>query len=229
MSALILKIIACMAMAVSHFGCIFRNFLPPVWVDLLYYTGRVSFPIFAYLITEGWQYTGSKSRYMLRLFGFALLSQIPYALAIDSVGAQNFELNVLFTLFLGTCVLWIEDRASGQQGIFGGFLFILAFLPVSLGFLFEMDFGWEGILCIGLMGLVSRKNCKLGILLAAMALIYIADFSVYYGVAFLFTLPAILLLYFYNGSRGRVKCKYMFYLFYPLHLTVLYCIYCVLC
>ncbi len=229
MSGLALKIIACTAMAVSHFGCIFRNLLPPVWVDLLYYVGRISFPIFAYLITEGWQYTKSKSRYMLRLLGFALLSQIPYTLAIDGIGSPIFELNVLFTLFLGTCVLWIEDRAFTHQGFSRGLLLILSLLPISLGFLFEMDFGWEGILGIGLMGLVSRKNCKLGILLTSMALIYLADFSVYYGIAFLFTLPAVILLYFYNGSRGRVKCKYMFYLFYPAHLTVLYCIYSMLC
>ncbi len=229
MSGLILKIIACTAMAVSHFGCIFMNLLPSIWVDLLYYTGRISFPIFAYLITEGWQYTKSKSRYMLRLLGFAFLSQIPYMLAIGGAGATSFELNVLFTLFLGTCVLWIEDRALEYQGLSRNLLLILTLLPISLGFLFRMDFGWEGILGIGLMGLVSQKNYKLGVLLNTMALIYLADFSVYYGIAFLFTLPAFILLYFYNGSRGRVKCKYMFYLFYPAHLTILYCIYSVLC
>ena len=224
-----LKIIACTAMAISHFGCIFHSFLPAVLVDLLYYVGRISFPIFAYLITEGWCYTKSKPRYMRRLLFFAVLSQIPYTLAVSGNAVSHFELNVLFTLFLGTCVLWIADIALDFQGPFRYLLLFLSLIPVSLGFCFDMDFGWGGILCISFMGLSHNKSVKLCALVLSMGLIYLADFSLYYGIAFLFTLPAVILLYFYDGSSGRVKYKYLFYLFYPAHLLVLYCIYSLLC
>ena len=229
MSGSVLKIIACTAMALSHFGGIFRHILPGVLADVFYFTGRIAFPIFAYLITEGWQYTKSKPRYMLRLFEFALLSQIPYSLAVDGSLRILLEWNVLFTLFLGTCMLRIEDMALTAKGSRRWLLFAAALLPAVPGILLDMDFGWEGILCVGLMGLVQEKPYKLAVLAASMMLVYLPGASVYYGIAFLCTLPALILLYFYNGSRGRVKCKYLFYLFYPLHLLVFYCIYSGLC
>lgn len=229
LSASVLKIIACAAMALSHFGGVFRHSLPPVAVDIFYFTGRIAFPVFAYLITEGWKYTRSKRRYMLRLFGFALLSQIPYSLALEGSFRQPLEFNVLFTLFLGTCMLQIEDMALEAKGGRRRLLFVAALLPAVPGFLLDMDFGWKGILCVGLMGLVREKKNKLAVLTASMMLVYLPGVSAYYSIAFLCTLPALILLYFYNGSRGRVKCKYLFYLFYPLHLLVFYCIYSGLC
>ena len=230
MSGFRLKVIAGAAMAFSHFGCLFWDLLSPAAVDFFYFIGRISFPVFAYLITEGWRYTKSKSQYMLRLFCFAVLSQVPYLLVVNRGKLFPFELNVLFSFFWGTCVLWLEDCAlkAEKTGRRWG-LFCLSLTPVFLSFFLPMDYGWKGVLCVVLMGLMKEKNKKLGILLGCVALIYLQPFSVYYGFAFLSALPALLLLYFYNGLRGRTQGKYLFYLFYPGHLAVLYCIYLAVC
>ena len=223
MTGALLKVIACIAMALSHFGYVFHQVLPPVLVDIFYFTGRISFPIFAYLITEGWSYTSNKTKYMGRLFLFAIISQIPYVLALSGTEPANFEWNVMLTLFLGSCSLALEDASLDATGKKKWLLLLAALVPVAIGFFVPMDYGWAGVAAIYLMGLFrDNRYFRLAVLTVAMALVYMLEFSVYYSVAFLFTLPGIFLLYCYNGMRGRVKYKVLFYLFYPLHLMVLY-------
>ena len=92
----VLKNIACFTMLTDHFFAIlFYNYmrLHPVngaWdpqLEKVYRmgraVGRISFILFAYLIVEGVIYTGSRGRYLLRLFLFALLSEIPFDLAFS--------------------------------------------------------------------------------------------------------------------------------------------------
>ena len=74
-SAFVLKIIAVITMTIDHSGYLifggssFMNFI-----------GRIAFPIFAFQITEGYTHTHNLKKYFLRLFAFALISQIPFML-----------------------------------------------------------------------------------------------------------------------------------------------------
>ena len=225
MTSGVLKILACIAMALSHTGGVFHKVLPALTVDILYYTGRISFPVFAYLITEGWSYTNRKARYMGRLFFFSLLSQIPYTLAISGTAPSDFEWNVMLTLFLGSCSLAIEDAALVGEGYKRRLLFLLSAFPIGFAFVIPMDYGWAGIASIWLMGLFrENRYYRLAALTFAMGLVYLLKFSVYYGIAFLCMLPAVFLLYRYNGIKGKTPGKYFFYGFYPAHLLVLWAV-----
>ena len=72
MTGTALKIIALVTMIIDHIGAIFFPEL-----TFIRYIGRISFPLYAFLISEGVAHTSSKQNYALRLIGFALLSEIP--------------------------------------------------------------------------------------------------------------------------------------------------------
>ncbi len=103
MSAFILKIIAVISMTCDHLSyLIFRQF------SFLNYIGRIAFPIFAYQITEGYIHTHSLKNYFLRLFVFALISQVPFML-FTSMYSTSIHLNIFFTLILGLISIFIYE------------------------------------------------------------------------------------------------------------------------
>lgn len=63
--------------------------------------GRLAFPIFAFMIAEGCYYTSNVKKYMLRLFLFAIISEIPFNLIMGSSVFYPFHQNVLWTFLLG--------------------------------------------------------------------------------------------------------------------------------
>ena len=96
MTSFWLKIIAAVTMLIDHTGAVF---FPQLAV--FHIVGRLSFPIYAFLAAEGASKTHRKSRYLLRLGIFALLSEAPFRLAF-SLGWENpLPRNVLFTLLCG--------------------------------------------------------------------------------------------------------------------------------
>ena len=103
MSAFVLKIIALISMTCDHSSyVIFGHF------SFLNYIGRLAFPIFAFQISEGYIHTKNLKKYLLRLFVFALISQIPFML-FTSIYSSNLYLNIFFTLFLGLIAITIFD------------------------------------------------------------------------------------------------------------------------
>lgn len=218
MSVFSLKIIACVAMALSHFGSVFRDEIPLPLAQGFYWMGRISFPIFAYLLVNGWNNTKHKKRYLINLILFALLSQIPFTLAqYDTIMPVSF--NVLFTLFLGALCLWAIDRA--REGNLPALFSVPLF--VGLAACIKVDFGWLGVLTIFLMGLSGLSSLRIGILTAGMAVIYLRrSLSPFSVISFLSALPGIAMLLFLNPQKPCPRAKYFFYIFYPAHLLLLY-------
>ena len=72
-----LKIIAMLSMTIDHvayyYGC--SN---PYLYELMRTVGRIAFPTFAFLLAEGFVYSRNRQKYMLSLFAFALVSEIPW-------------------------------------------------------------------------------------------------------------------------------------------------------
>ena len=95
MTSFILKIIAMATMVVDHFGDVY--FKQISWMNLI---GRIAFPIFAFQVSEGYLHTKNLKKYFLRLFLFALVSQLPfmlfYSLYINT--PDKITLNIFFTL-----------------------------------------------------------------------------------------------------------------------------------
>lgn len=119
MSSFVLKIIAVITMFIDHLGyTIFGKF------SYLNYIGRISFPIFAFQISEGYIHT-KILKIFLRLFLFAVISQIPFML-FHSIISDTFYLNIFFTLLLGLLSIYIYDKCKYKFiGILSGILLAL--------------------------------------------------------------------------------------------------------
>ena len=209
----LLKWIAIITMTVDHVGAV----LYPDYT-ILRWIGRLSFPLFAYLLVLGIRNTSNIKKYFIRLFIFALISQIPFFLAID-VGPFD-HLNIFFTLSSGLIFLYYFRKGS-----------IIAFFPIIFSSFFPFDYGIYGIATIGcIYFLVKNKNFGIILLILLNILFLIQSQSQFLS---LFSLPLILL--HNNGSlMGKIKLnkksiipiwrKYFFYFYYPLHLSILYLI-----
>ena len=100
LSSNILKSIACISMLIDHFGIVFMENN-----RLMRAMGRLAFPIFAFLIVQGLFHTSDIRKYIVRLGLFAVVSEIPFDLAMHDTlwypGAQN----IFFTLTAGLFAL----------------------------------------------------------------------------------------------------------------------------
>lgn len=172
--------------------------------------GRIAFPLFAFLLVEGFLHTRDRRRYGVRLLLFALISEIPWNLIW---GGRPFcpTRNVFFTLLLGYLALCaLEGYKNNIRSLFAS---LMGLLVISV--VLRADFGSAGFGFIMLLYVLRTRpviravigSCVLGSRWVA-------------GLAFI---PIAL----YSGERGFVKgpvFKYLFYLFYPLHLLILYLI-----
>lgn len=218
MSSFILKMIAIISMLIDHSGYIlFHGF------SFLNYIGRISFPIFAFQISEGYKHTRDVKKYFLRLLIFAFISQIPYMLFEFSVG-KGFSFNVLFTLSLGLLSIILYDK---QKNKFLGF--ILVYLIAIFASLFQISYGAFGIIIIFIFHLFKDKKGWMTLCyLVTCFLKYLPSliqYQFYYKFIILCicTMLPIIFILFYNEKKGK-DIKYLLYLFYPLHLLVLFLI-----
>lgn len=176
--------------------------------------GRIAFPIYCFLLVEGFMRTGNLRKYLSRIFIFALLSEVPFDLAFTGK-AMNWEYqNVIFTLFLGLIAMYlsleIEKRADKWWIRYTLMALVwLAGMVLAEGML--ADYGARGVFSIGILYLFRYAG---GLQLLGGAL------------SFTWELPAPLsfvLIALYNHKKGKSR-KYFFYAFYPVHLFVLYLI-----
>ena len=213
-----LKLLAVVTMLIDHTAICLEPLLRQPRLPLfgrivtpylaLRFVGRLAFPIFCFLLAEGFRHSRDRRRYALRLLLFALLSELPYDLF--HVSALDWtRQNVFFTLLLGFLGIWVLEgfRTQPWKQLLGlGLLFAAAW---KLG----ADYGWAGFLFILLVHLLRKWPAAQ--VLACSAMI---SWPVGVGLAFL---PINL----YNGQRGFVRSRwlqYAFYAFYPLHLLLLW-------
>lgn len=208
---------------------------------LLPAVGRIAFPIFAFGIAQGCRVTRSPKRYLLRLALFAVISEVPYNLALKDM-TFNFPVfafhNVFFTLLIGAvcCRLYAFFRGIGMAWVSFIFIFCLVVTAEFLG----TDYGGLGVLFI-LLPYFSYGNRRLQIaLLGIMAVVFYMFYAQFSGGEHLFAwmdprslsiytftdtigaLVGVALLAFYNGQKGRGYHKWLFYVIYPAHLLLLY-------
>ena len=194
--------------------------------------GTIAFPLFCFLLAEGFRYTRDKKRYIGLMFIFALISEIPFDIGFFSEYSQMegtfpFYLkyqNVFFTLFLGLLTLVCLERLSCKseirtEKIKSVILQVICVAVLALvAELIRCDYGMQGILYIAAF-YVCRNHRIYQVLLFLLA---------YMGATGnqppLCTLLACLIILLYNGKRGKLKLKYFFYVFYPAHILVLYLI-----
>jgi hypothetical protein len=204
-----LKLLALFAMAVDHTGAVLFPSEP-----LFRIIGRVSFPIYCFLLAEGFYYTSSRWRYVKRLLLWGTVSEIPYDLAFHNAWIDLRYQNVFWTLLLGFCAMWCLEKF--RQRPLEASLLVMG-LSVAAELLLT-DYGGFGVLLIVIFYVFRDYRSKSqGMFLLCNA-----------GYALLFNSPTQLFasvagmpIGFYSGKRGRKLPRFLFYGFYPVHLLCL--------
>lgn len=180
------------------------------WASVLQLIGGLAVPVFAFLLVEGFVHTSSVKNYLLRLLAFAVLSEIPYDLAMNGTLWDTSSQNTLFTLAVCLAMLYCLRLLEQRHGIGWKLFQLLVVLAAVLWCsLLQLSCGLCMVLvCAIFYKLYDRKGVRL-LLGCAVSVMYVTGpFSGY-------------LLWNYCGDRGWDKNKYLFYVFYPLHLLVL--------
>ncbi len=221
-----LRYLAIVLMLTDHIWLALR---PPqgFWMTCL---GRLAFPIFAFLIAEGFYHTSDRRRYALRLLICGVITELPYDLFKTASFFDMRYQNVLFTLLFGLLALWLFQWAREQGGVKHHLLACVGFAALyvvalrlncsyrGLGVTMVVMFGllrgrphgllWQ-LLCLALLNfLIPGRTVQLG--------------SIPFSIQNLGTL-AIVPIWLYNGERGA-KNKFLqigCYLFYPVHMGLL--------
>lgn len=215
-----IKSLACVLMLIDHSGAILYPELD--WPRVI---GRLAFPLFAWLLANGWLQTSSRPAYFGRLLLFAVLSQLPYIIAFQPV---TWRLNVFFSLAVGLCGLYWSEYSPPSLKWLGLAAFAL------LAELLRLDHGAYGILMIFCFGRYAGSylemiKAQLILLSLRQTIVYslaytgIVSISEWWVWAQPASIAALLLIGRYNGSRGK-GAKYLFYWFYPAHLLLLRCL-----
>ena len=234
MSALVLRVIACVCMLLDHIGFCFAGRYP--FLAPLRWIGRIAFPLYVFLIVNGFRHTSDRRRYALRLAVFAVISQIPFALMTHPKTMLG-TLNVFVTLLLALLTVWATDAMRKNR-----FLKYLCFLPALAVFavyyfgLIKSDYGAKGILLAMTFYLFDRERftttggriaafflTALGMLVSIYYkyLILFGFFCLHYlqgrphtidpptkwELTQLFSLLALVPIFLYNGKKGRLPAS----------------------
>lgn len=202
------------------------------------YIGRMAFPIFAFQIAEGFVHTSNFKKYALRLWGFAVITEIPFNLFYSSRWFNPYHQNVLFTLLLGLLAIAVIDKVRKNLTVKTAVLSLVWLLLICvasvIGF---VDYGFLGMITVVMFYLLRDFPFAWFAQLTAMVLINIVFFE---GQVFpievfgkIFEIPtqgfavfALIPIWLYGGRKGRSNkiIQYGFYAFYPVHMLVLYLI-----
>ena len=234
-----LKILAIITMVIDHIGAgLIEVWLKMNWdsypnqdfpyllyhVDLvLRYIGRIAFPLYCYLLVEGFFHTKNIRKYAVRLLTIAIISEVPFDYLIANKFFYPEYNNVLWELLLGLITLYAYSYINNKVyniGIRYALWFVVLVTAIALAHYAELDYHEAGICCISVMYFSygpSRAN-RLSSLATGILMLILLSSSME-----IVALVTLIPMYFYQGRRGvnnRV-IKTMFYLVYPVHIIVL--------
>ncbi|MCR4674656.1 MAG: conjugal transfer protein TraX [Lachnospiraceae bacterium] len=255
----LLKWIAIVTMLIDHIGAAYLgqylsfNYdaenLGFLWnlYAMMRHIGRFAFPIFIFLMVEGFYYTHNRAKYFQRMLLFSAISEIPFDLAFNqsnvpaTLSTTTFlefhSQNVFFTLTLGFLMIWLCETimnycdnkillAREEGKLYSGFLSlkIISLVVVVVGLsavaeTLETDYNSVGTLAIFACYLAKRFKAPYFVMMGATVAVLVLLIPS--------ELPAILvipLMFFYHGKKGRNINKWFFYLFYPVHLTIIWAV-----
>lgn len=214
-----LKVIAMISMLLDHAG---RELFPEI--ELLPIIGRLAFPIFSYMIAEGCRYTKNRKKYILIIGLLAAGCQ-----TVFYITTKSLYMNVLVTFTLSIALIFLADNFIRKRTltafipaafIFAVSVFLCLFLPDILSHTdFHIDYGLTGMLLPAAVYFAPGKKSKLAVFFVMLCIL-----SLVMGGIQWYSLAVIPLILIYNGKRGKMNLKYLFYIFYPLHLAVIYLI-----
>ncbi len=249
-----MKIIATIAMAVEHFSKIVLAYITEtVWVPMringmlsheeyvridefvrftLYKIGDIAYPIFFFLISEGYCYTKDRKKYLTRMLIFAILSELPFDIGFFSnlsTREGTFPVywgyqNVFFTYFFSILCLCSIDKVKEHFAEYGNEKRLLYFFAdmlcivgtICITELFQCDYGAMGVILIVVFYILRNRRF---LQVSAFLMIHMVLSG---SQPDIFVIAAALVMLLYSGKKGKEINRYLFYLFYPIHITVFY-------
>ena len=232
MNSFILKIIGIICMTCDHASDAFIGHL-----NILNLIGRIAFPLFAFQAVIGYRKTKNVEKYLIRLLIFAMISQIPYLIFLNTIQIEATNINVIFSILFGVLSLYIFDYDFKNKKINKTCMVFLKFLIIImiaiLSELLHMEYGAYMIALMMTIHLFYRNEkikFKYQSILFIISYILISillyvDYFNKFAIQdiirlILFTNIPLLLICFYNDKKG-IGVKYLFYIYYPLHLLIL--------
>ncbi|MCD8342454.1 MAG: conjugal transfer protein TraX [Clostridiales bacterium] len=180
------------------------------WGAAFQMIGGLAVPVFTFLLVEGFRRTSSYRNYFLTLLAFAVISEVPYDLAMSGTFWDTSSQNALFSMVICLAMLYglrmMGERKGFQYRLLQIMLIIVGVLWCEL---LSLAFGLCEVLLVAVYYLLyDRRGVKV-LLGCAISIMYVtAPLSGY-------------LIWGYDGQQGWHKNKYLFYLFYPVHLLIL--------
>lgn len=205
--------------------------------DWLTCIGRIAFPIFAFMLVEGYFHTKNLKKYGSRLLLFAVLSEIPFNLAMGSSLLYPMHQNVLWSFFISICLIHWNEKAKSTGKLWLRVLVVIATILIAFfaGLLTMVDYYHAGILTV-LVFYFFRQRKWWSFIAQFVCLWYIniemlGGFAyeiqigeqVYFVVRQGFALLALIPIWLYRGRQGYHSrtLQWIYYAFYPLHLLIL--------
>lgn len=204
--------------------------------DWLTCIGRLAFPIFAFMIVEGYFHTKNLKKYVRRLLLFAILSEIPFNLALGSRIFYPIHQNVLWSFLISIGLIYWNEKVKEKQG---WKRLLVGAASVGIGYVAGLitfvDFYNAGILTVLVFYFMRSKKwwCYIGQLLC----LWYINFEMLGGFAYevsIFGEPlliarqgiallALIPIWLYKGKQGYYskRLQYFYYAFYPVHLLIL--------
>lgn len=228
-----LKIFACIAMLIQTIGIVIvENGL----IDLSQYTqeslstaletdsnlmmlagvgsvmqliGGLAIPLFAFLLVEGFLHTSDVKKYLRNIAVFALVSEIPYDLAMSGKVLDFSSQNALISMAVGLIMLILLKTLKEQSGVAA----LIGRIAVILGAvawvtLFRAQYGFCIVLLTAVFYLCYTRTVLMTVLGMLVSLLYVTGPLAFYGI------------WCYNEERKERLPKYAYYVFYPAHLLV---------
>ncbi len=204
--------------------------------DWMTYVGRMTFPIFAFMISEGFIHTSNLKKYIFRLLGFAVVSEIPFNLFYGGSWFYPYHQNVMFTLLLGLLAIMLIDKARKEKTKKTIIKSVLLLIPICLGaFIGFPDYGFWGFLTVVMFYLFRDFPFAWLAQLVAMVLMNLILFEgqqvplelfgeTHYIAIQGFAVFSLIPIWLYGGKKGKSSkiMQYGFYAFYPVHMILIY-------
>ena len=185
--------------------------------------GRIAFPLYAFMLVEGFYYTRNVWKYLGRLLVFSLISELPFNYAFSGgVWIDTSSRNVFFTLSIALLSMIGLKALSDKKEQLGIWNYPLSVGLIAVAFaiaqILNTDYGGYGVLLILVLYFFRDDKVVYRDIFYAVALSLIAANS---SEIELVALLDIVLFHCYNRQKGKTISKYFFYLFYPIHLIIL--------
>ena len=208
--------------------------------DWLTCVGRLAFPIFAFMIVEGYFHTRDLKKYVLRMLIFALITELPFNLAIGGNFFYPMHQNVLWTFLIAIGLIYLNERARVIGKIWLSILVGVgtAVLGVAVGLLTMADYYHVGVLTVLVFYFFRQR--KWWSYLGQLVCLWYLNFEMLGGFGYVFemfgrefffprqglAILALIPIWLYRGKQGYYNkvMKHIYYWFYPAHLAVLWII-----